>query len=129
MIDESTMYWITRLDKLDGLLYGMLIVFTVVSVVLTVTCFISSMTRHNDPNDERVFQLVRWVAPVALLLFLLSAAGWLFVPTTKEYAAIKMIPALVNNPKVQDEAKEVYALAKEWLKDQVKDEVTPEKKK
>ena len=40
------------------------------------------------------------------------------MPNTKEYAAIKVIPAIANNEDVQREAGELYSLTKDWLKEQ-----------
>lgn len=48
--------------------------------------------------------------------FILSAAH-VFIPSTKEYCAIKVIPAIVNNEKIQDLGNEFYKLGLEWIKD------------
>jgi len=41
----------------------------------------------------------------------------MFVPTTKDLVAIKLIPAIVNNEDVQGVGVEFIDLAKDWLKE------------
>lgn len=130
MIDESTMYWITRLDSLHSVLRGLSIAFGIISGILLVI-FLAATIPGWDTADEVTAGKVRRrtgrIFAVVGPLFLILLFSWALVPTTKEYAVIKLIPAVVNNVKVQDEAKDLYNLAKDWLKDKVKEEVTPEK--
>lgn len=58
---------------------------------------------------------------IVLVITMLVVIARLFTPTTKEYAAIKIIPAIVNNETITEESKEIYDLAKQWLKEASKD--------
>jgi predicted PurR-regulated permease PerM len=131
MIDESTMYWITRLDALHSVLQGLSIVSGIIGAVVMIV-FLTAAIPGWDTLDEVTAKVVRRrsgiILAVASSLFLIFLFAWALTPTTREYAAIKLIPAVVNNSKVQDEAKDLYDLVKDWLKDKVKEEVTPEKK-
>lgn len=40
-----------------------------------------------------------------------------FIPTTKEYCAIKVIPAIANNQQVQELPNKVIELANEWMEE------------
>ena len=48
-----------------------------------------------------------------------------FLPSTKTAAAMHVLPAIANNETIQNEASEIYQLAKQALKDAV---ATPEQK-
>jgi H+/Cl- antiporter ClcA len=130
MIDESTMYWITRLDKLCSVMSGLAIAFGIVGGFSTVVFVISyGMTASGDGDCKITAKVFKWLTAFTIPLFFLFLLGWAFVPTTKEYAAIKLIPAIVNNQEVRAEAKDAYELMKEWLKDRVEAELPPEKDK
>jgi len=62
-------------------------------------------------------------------MFFICLFGWAFVPTTKEYAAIKLIPAIMNNQEVRAEAKDAYELMKDWLRDKAEAELPSEKER
>ena len=51
---------------------------------------------------------------ILFILFVVLAAA---TPSTKEAATIIVIPAIVNNETVQEETKELYNIAKDYLKD------------
>lgn len=51
------------------------------------------------------------------LAFALMLIGCAFIPSTKEMAAIIVLPKIVNNEKVQDAGNKLFDLAVEWLED------------
>lgn len=123
MITENMVYWATRLDYFHNISLVFAIASGVVlfiAAMLTLSCFADHCERpFDETRQESVYKNIK----IFILLFLISVAlfsVWAFVPTTKEYAAIKIIPAIANSEFVQNdlpnEAKELYVLAKEYIK-------------
>lgn len=99
MITESTIYWITRLDDIkvllttSGILFGFCLLITVLAAMV--------MSAETD-NDRAISQALlkftkrTWIIPVLALI------TSVFVPTTTEMCAIKLIPAISRNERLQD---------------------------
>ena len=117
MITESTLYWITRLDNFRIMFIVMLVVFAFAALI-----FVFSMTENSIREEERDFAKRLFVF-LAIPLFFVSVLGLVFVPTTKEMCAIKVIPAIAQNEKIQGLGEKALALTKAWL-----DELKPSKK-
>ena len=135
MITTTQMYWLTRLDSIKGTLDGFTPVFVLGTVVLVVIAILAYCLgtftgnsaydmfsgRTNDELKSVHARLRRVSARCAIAIFLLfSAIGAIGVldallPSTREMAAIIMVPAVVNNEKVQTVGNKLYDLAVEWL--------------
>lgn len=129
MIDESTMYWITRLDKISLVLHVLAVLSGVVGGVIAIIACVSYSMAATDSDCVPTAKTSRMVLCVIAPMFFICLFGWAFVPTTKEYAAIKLIPAIMNNQEVRAEAKDAYELMKDWLKDKVEAELPSEKER
>ena len=55
---------------------------------------------------------------------IISAIIWTFIPTTKQMAAVMVLPKIINNESVQEMPDKIFKLGIEWL-----DELRPEKEK
>ena len=78
----------------------------------------------NQEIDERkAGRKIFWkyMKPLVPLFLLMFTASWL-VPSTKTLAAMLVLPAIVNNETVQEDASEIYGLALEGLRKAVEDE-------
>lgn len=63
------------------------------------------------------------------LVWMLALLTAIFLPSSKTAAAMLIIPAIANSVTIQNEAKDIYALAKQGLSELVKpDQPKPEKK-
>ena len=135
MITPTMMYWITRLDGLRGFLHS----FDELTAILTVICLtisgvagiICTMMISNswepsdkiveDPNYKLVRSVRNYAAKFTFCVFLpiniLLSLAYALTPSTKEYCAIKVVPAIVNNEKVQEFGDELYRLGVDWLKE------------
>ncbi len=143
MITTTEMYWLTRLDSIKGLLGCDLgpcfILFTFLMAAATVLAFCLGTFTGNgmydvfeSKSDEELEALhtrlrrVSWrcaaLGCVTLAMAVACSVLETFVPTTREMAAIVMVPAIVNNEKVQTVGNKLYDLAAEWL-----DELKPKK--
>jgi hypothetical protein len=110
MITESDIYWITRFDYFQTgvLVVGAILVF-LFTLLLVMAC----------AEEEH-----RGKGAIALLCGILILIGGLFIPSTKEYCAIKVLPKIINDEQVQQMPKKVLDFADEWL-----EELRPEKEK
>ena len=117
MITESTLYWITRLDNFNIMFSAMLVIFAFAALISMLI-----MVDNNAREEERCFAK-RIFAFLAIPLFFVSVLGLIFVPTTKEMCAIKVIPAIVQNEKIQGLGEKALTLTEAWL-----DELKPSKK-
>ena len=124
MITPWQMYWLLKLDSINVLLVivasSLFIIgttFTVVGAFLRDEKRIYSWdTAENieakHATGRRLHRCVlRVICPVLVLILLMDC----FLPTTKEMAAMLVIPRIANNEKVQDCGNRIYDLAVEWM--------------
>lgn len=114
MITISNMYWLTRLDHVHTVL-GTLFVLLVLSTiaVLIIGCIMQDYT-FTDETHERGRKFVGktpFMAAAFIVVLLVNA----LIPTTKEMAAMIVIPGVLNNEKVQTVGNKLYDLAVEWM--------------
>jgi hypothetical protein len=105
------MYWLMTLDSIY-------IVSGVLSVVLTflaIGAFCAAADCRSVPW---------WFAAVLGVAAALMLAIAVFTPTTKQMAAILVVPKIANSEKVQVAGDKLYDLAVEWL-----EELRPEKQR
>lgn len=120
-ITPSTVYWITRLDDIRDVFVGPLLTIPVLGFCGYV---ISWVLKNNELDDddikmcEKIHRDLRWSCWWLVAASLL----WAFIPTGKQAAAILVAPAVLNSGFVSEtvpkEAREIYDLAKTWLKEQ-----------
>lgn len=117
MITEEMLYWIFRLDTIHGLCAVVLLVGGLANVLLTI-----HLTIDKDCIDFSNYFYKRLLIFVKSMYVILSIAilTLVFLPSTKEMAAIKLIPVIYNSDFVQKElpkeGKELYDLAKAAIK-------------
>ena len=123
MVTESMVYWATRLDNIRVFLG----IATFVLAGLIIFCgvlYIDNSDKHDEDCRKfgkqcRAF-MVSLIAPLAF-----TVIGLVFVPTTAEYATIKIIPAIANSSAVQQLPKELekfYPLVKDYVERKLKGE-------
>ena len=116
MITQTQMYWITRLDPITTLLAGISFITAVVGSTATV---VGAAMRFGslDSDCKNIGRSMAKCGLCALALTVVSVIGKVFVPTTKEMAAILVVPKIVNNEKLQDAGSKLYDLAVEWMEE------------
>jgi len=109
MITESEIYWITRYDYFQcfSLIVGGLLSIGGLIAVIASVCEIF---------DTDNYRPIKTALPL-FLLFLLVLIGGLFIPSTKEMCAIKVIPMIANNQDIQEIPKQLADLASEWIEE------------
>ena len=112
-ITTMQMYWLVMLDSIN---IGSCIMCVILAVCIFVMIIIS-VESYECPTSVKV------CAPFFVLFFLASFATCVFLPSTKQMAAIMIVPKIVNNEKVQMIGNKVYDLAVAWM-----EELKPNKK-
>ena len=126
-ITPSMIYWLTRLDEfsfLFGIVFVCIVIVALVNVIGGFVALDSASTDQLYNRPERLAESkhnikVRFgravkLALVALLVGVINS----FIPSTKQAAAIIVIPKIANSEIVAemgDTAKELVGLAKSWL--------------
>ena len=126
-ITPSMIYWLTRLDEFSFLLGIVFVCIVIVALVNVIGGFVALDSYSTDKLYNRPERLaeskhnikVRFgravkLALVALLVGVINS----FIPSTKQAAAIIVIPKIANSEIVAemgDTAKELVGLSKSWL--------------
>ena len=109
MITTTQMYWLVTMDSIVH-------ASAILAIALGVMAFLTIPMVLDDDLPKRTPSAIA----LAAVAFALVAA---FVPTTRQMAAIVMVPKIANNEKVQAAGNKLYDLAVEWM-----DELRPRKK-
>lgn len=110
MITMTQMYWIVTLDSIIAM-----------SVVLTILFAFGTLAAFGFAASTEDHW---WLPITASLMTLVSIASWTFTPSTKQMAAILVVPKIVNSEKLQTAGNRLYDLAVEWM-----DELRPKNRR
>lgn len=105
-ITTMQMYWLVMLDNLT---FGL-------GVILVMCClfFILGIPMLGAIGSEDIFPSI---AKKVIVIAAVSLLGLLFIPSTKQMAAIMIVPKIANSEKVQTIGNKVYDLAVEWMEE------------
>ena len=120
MITTSQMYWLTRLDSIC-------IAEFIIAFIPTLIFFLWAAYRTFDfitdspfsMSEQEINDLIVRLRLYAVV-FITSMILWIPVcltPSTRELAAIIIVPKIANNEKVQDCGNRLHELAIEWMKE------------
>lgn len=124
-ITPGLLYWLTRLDPLRESMIWLIIMLAAAAVMVGICTLFFSDPSTSCGEEDRKKSKVLAVKCVRLsvsfaVLFLVSIFVRSLIPTTKEAAVIYCVPAIANSEFVSEtlpsEAKELFSLAKDWLK-------------
>ena len=122
-ISAETMYWILCLDNIRELCAIIILLTTLVLVFTSTILFTNSVAPLIKDKTLRVYKCSLCIS---LILFAGALIGNAFIPSTKQMAAIIVVPAVVNSKIVQEdiprEAKELYELTKDAMEEFLKKE-------
>lgn len=124
MITEEMLYWIFRLDSLRSGFWAITLLGTI--FVICATFLRSEFAEWNSKSLEEYHALCKKIIfnrNIVAVITVISALALIFLPSTKEMAAIKIIPAICNNKFIQEnftkECKDLYILTKLALKEKL----------
>ena len=123
MINSTTIYWVLILDNIK------LVIPSIVGILTFLFLFASIIFIINRCMDikERFHcpKFFYWLFPLLTILFLIISISTVFIPSTKQMAAIIIASKIINSDFVQKdlpkETKELYELTKEYFKQKVKE--------
>ena len=123
MITSSFMYWITRLDEVCCVVGILAAIATAGAIFVAFPLAIEyfSWSDHDrkyrdDINDTSIPALRKvflWLAISSIALLMAD----IFIPTTKDAAAIMVVPKIANSESVEEISTAVKDAAIKWLKE------------
>ena len=111
-------YWITRLDGIRILAGVSIIVIFAISVIYMI--FKDDEYRYGKKEKEYTAFLWKYLKKI-LPVFMIPILLLVLTPTTKEMFAIKILPKIINNEKLQELPDLGLDYMKQWLKEQAKE--------
>lgn len=123
MITNSFIYWFTRLDHIHSFLNGF-DVFSVFLIIFSIIVFVTAWFINQFPGDSSDIltsltfkKFASWTFCIASIFKIMICTCLMFIPTTKEMAAIYIIPKIMNNENLNNIGNEMLNLANEWIKE------------
>lgn len=117
-ITPQLIYWITRVDEIKSMLDRIQIPFYMFGMMGTLGLILwVVLKRCNDEDIANVPRFVYFVGPVLLVIGMFISALHMMIPTTKDIAAIIVVPAIVNNEKVKELPSRFLDLGNAWLEE------------
>lgn len=104
-ITLTQMYWLVMLDSIN---LGSAIMCIIIAMVFA--CLIIA---YAEGYEYPV--IVKILMPILVVLFITLFSVCVFIPSTKQMAAIIVVPKIANSEKVQTIGNKVYDLAVEWM--------------
>ena len=127
MITPMQMYWLVKLDDMRCAFAGLIwlpVTWIVTTAVVSFVTFMA-LADEEDGRREKAVRLIKKALLLCIPMLFLAVVIQLvaaFVPSTKQMAAIIVVPKLANSEKVQTAGNKLYDLAVEWM-----DELRPAK--
>ena len=125
MTTES-LYWITRLTEIKEFLTGVNILANIFFIMTFLVLIISFLVKSNSYEDSSDYNLAKSIIkismPISIIAFviaLMCSIANVFIPTTKEYFAIKTLPIICSEScidKAQKLIPEALDATSEWIK-------------
>ena len=119
-----TIYWLTRLDVINAICTVSGVLLGIGSLSLIIFCIISASNSYDKDEYKMCLRIRKWVFPLTFICIAIAV----FVPSSKEFAAIYLIPKIVNNEQVQQIPDKGLSLLNSKL-DQWLDDIRKEKEK
>lgn len=138
-ISAWTIYWFIKLDAIINIMGGLGFVSIMTCIiVLCAVVFIAAIRADISPGyylnkeqaDAKIEKLTKYLNYWTKLFKRLIIFPFIFIilsnmlPTTKEMAVIYVIPKIANsnfvNETLPNEMKDIYIMAKEWMKETLK---------
>lgn len=124
MITPMQMYWLLKLDDI----FAISLAIFVLTLVGFVFCLVGAITYKGEEYFECEYNKFKTGRNILFWFILFFGSIIMFVPSTKQMAAIYIVPAIVNNEKVQnignktlDISNQLLDLTKEYLEGKAKE--------
>jgi uncharacterized BrkB/YihY/UPF0761 family membrane protein len=121
MITESSVYWILKLDDIRDFAFGLGVITTFLVVAFLVFFLAAKIGKDEFCSDyKQVGRVCGWLGATTAILTLFFHLSYTLLPTTKQMAMIKVIPAIANSEIVGEmsaDAKEIYRMGIKAIKE------------
>jgi hypothetical protein len=128
IIDPFYLYLILQLDSikefLGGPALGMPLVVAIMATVGLSIGIVVNDEPYNATLRDGLSKMRRWAIAVIFTATPLMVLN-VFIPTSERMAVLVVVPAIANNTALQEEAGELYALAKRGLTKLIDEEQPP----
>ena len=115
-ITSETIYWLTRLDYIQGLFIGFSCLSGFAVLMLCIACHSVWECTYKEEEYKLFWRLVRYTV-IMFCVMCTCIFGVVFTPNTNEMCMIYVVPKIVNSDFVQEDlpkdAREIYDLAKQ----------------
>ena len=136
-ITPAQMYWLVKLDDIRSIIEGLhclpilMIVYSLIgAIVFTIMYFFAgngTFEMFSGKTNEE-FQNIRetlwkWrgtcmkLGILSVVFTVVISLASILIPSTKQMAAIMIVPRIANSEKVQTIGNKVYDLAVEWMEE------------
>lgn len=116
IITPMQIYWLTRLDHVHTVLAVTCVLLVLSTIGILVAGGIMqdcSFTEETNKRGRKFVGRTPFMAAAFVVALLVNA----LVPTTREMAAILIVPRIANSEKVQTVGNQLYDLAVEWMEE------------
>lgn len=110
-ITTTTIYWISRMDAISTTV-GLI---SIVSGILSGMTFMIRLLDEADGIPLLDAKALRRLSAICATVSALMAAAFMFIPTTKDCAAMYVIPKIDNSQTVKELGPLAVEKAKQWL--------------
>ncbi len=127
-METSELYWILQLDNIRSVFTGgLLFIIGLITVASTIISIVLLAYKSKVFDSKDYEYIGDWLCPIisciltSILIIIITIIIIIkaFLPSSKSMAIIHVLPKIVNNEELKVEAKELYDLAKQGLRDLV----------
>lgn len=119
IITPSEMYWLLKLDDIRGLFVAVAVFMGIAGVITTIARMVLCGPMSAD-TDESLQSRVRRASNYTIITAFVFGMVSALLPSTKQFAAIKVIPLILNSDAVKTvaaDASDLYSLGIKGLKE------------
>lgn len=115
----ENLYWIIKLDDIRSCLGGIAIGLLVLGFVMVM--ILAAAYADQEKKDKKILEIGCKIGLPIIFLGLLSYIGHSLCPSTKQMAAIIILPKMVNEVQANEQLKQIpkdlIGLTREWIEE------------
>ena len=112
MITPMQMYWLLKLDDI----FNASLPLFILAIFVFVVCSIGTVIYKDDDDYKGQYKGFKTIRNISVWFVLLFGSIVVFLPSTKQMATIYVVPAIVNNERVQNIGNKTLDISEDLLK-------------
>ena len=112
MIRHMQMYWLLKLDDI----FNASLPLFILAIFVFVVCSIGTVIYKDDDDYKGQYKGFKTIRNISVCFVLLFGSIGVFLPSTKQMATIYVVPAIVNNERVQNIGNKTLDISEDLLK-------------